>query len=73
MPVIFWDLLYKDQNGKRIDKETLDAMTREERKALDATPILRVYKEFNVDQTNLAEVNPQKYEQLQQTVSRLLK
>jgi len=48
MPVIFWDLLYKDQNGKR------------------ATPILRVYKEFNVDQTNLAEVNPQKYEQLQQ-------
>ena len=66
MPVIFWDLLYKDQNGKRIDKDTLDAMTREERKALDATPILRVYKEFNVDQTNLAEVNPQKYEQLQQ-------
>lgn len=66
MPVIFWDLLYKDQNGKRIDKETLDAMTREERMALDATPILRVYKEFNVDQTNLAEVNPQKYEQLQQ-------
>ena len=66
MPVIFWDLVYKDQNGKRIDKDTLDAMTREERKALDATPILRVYKEFNVDQTNLAEVNPQKYEQLQQ-------
>ena len=66
MPVIFWDLLYKDQNGKRIDKDTLDAMTREERKALDATPILRVYKEFNVDQTNLAEVTPQKYEQLQQ-------
>ena len=66
MPVIFWDLLYKDQNGKRIDKETLDAMTREERMALDATPILRVYKEFNVDQTNLAEVNPRKYEQLQQ-------
>ena len=66
MPVIFWDLVYKDQNGKRIGKDTLDAMTREERKALDATPILRVYKEFNVDQTNLAEVNPQKYEQLQQ-------
>ena len=66
MPVIFWDLVYKDQNGKRIDKDTLDAMTREERKDLDATPILRVYKEFNVDQTNLAEVNPQKYEQLQQ-------
>lgn len=66
MPVIFWDLVYKDQNGKRIDKDTLDAMTREERKALDATPVLRVYKEFNVDQTNLAEVNPQKYEQLQQ-------
>ena len=66
MPVIFWDLVYKDQNGKRIDKDTLNAMTREERKALDATPILRVYKEFNVDQTNLAEVNPQKYEQLQQ-------
>ena len=66
MPVIFWDLVYKDQNGKRIDKDTLDVMTREERKALDATPILRVYKEFNVDQTNLAEVNPAKYEQLQQ-------
>ena len=66
MPVIFWDLLYKDQNGKRVDKDTLDAMTREERNALDATPILRVYKEFNVDQTNLAEVNPKKYEQLQE-------
>ena len=66
MPVIFWDLLYKDQNGKRIDKDAIDAMTREERMALDATPILRVYKEFNVDQTNLAVVNPAKYEQLQQ-------
>ena len=66
MPVIFWDMLYKDQNGKRVDHDTVDSMTREERQALTSTPILRVYKEFNVDQTNLAEVNPQKYEQLQE-------
>ena len=66
LPVIFWDMLYKDQNGKRVDHDTVDSMTREERQALTSTPILRVYKEFNVDQTNLAEVNPQKYEQLQE-------
>ena len=42
MPVIFWDMLYKDQNGKRVDHDTVDSMTREERQALTSTPILRV-------------------------------
>ena len=55
MPVIFWDMLYKDQNGKKVDRSDIDMMTKEERNALTSTPILRVYKEFNVDQTNLAE------------------
>ncbi|MBQ7427285.1 MAG: DNA primase, partial [Prevotella sp.] len=44
----------------------IDMMTKEERNALTSTPILRVYKEFNVDQTNLAEVNPEKYAKLQE-------
>ena len=66
MPVIFWDMLYKDQNGKKVDRSDIDMMTKEERNALTSTPILRVYKEFNVDQTNLAEVNPEKYVKLQE-------
>jgi len=66
MPVIFWDMLYKDQNGKKVDRSDIDMMTKEERNALTSTPILRVYKEFNVDQTNLAEVNPEKYAKLQE-------
>lgn len=65
MPVVFWDLIYRDQNGKRIDRDTVDKMTKEEQRQLLTTPILRVSREFNVDQTNLAEVHPKKYESLQ--------
>ena len=53
-------------NGKKVDRSDIDMMTKEERNALTSTPILRVYKEFNVDQTNLAEVNPEKYAKLQE-------
>lgn len=65
IPVVFWDVIYKDQQGKRIDHDAVDQMPKEERKQLLSTPILRVSREFNVDQTNLAEVNLKKYEQLQ--------
>ena len=65
MPVVFWDIIYRDQNGKRVDRDTVDDMSKEERMKLLSTPILRVSREFNVDQTNLAEVHPKKYEQLQ--------
>lgn len=65
MPVVFWDLIYRDQNGKRIDRDTVDKMTKVEQRQLLTTPILRVSREFNVDQTNLAEVHPKKYESLQ--------
>ena len=52
--------------NKKVDRSDIDMMTKEERNALTSTPILRVYKEFNVDQTNLAEVNPEKYAKLQE-------
>jgi antirestriction protein ArdC len=62
MPVIYWDLNVRDGNGKRISPETYKQMGRDQQARCEVRPFLRAFHVFNVDQTNLEEVNKEKYD-----------
>lgn len=64
MPVVYWDIMAKDENGKKVSKETLRNMTLEQRAKVKKIPFLKAYHVFNIDQTNFAEVQPEKFELL---------
>lgn len=64
MPVIFWDVHYKDKEGKRIPNDEVQKMSREEQRELKSSSIMRVYNVFNVDNTNLKEIKPDLYQSL---------
>ena len=64
MPVVYWDIMAKDENGKKVSKETLCNMTLEQRAKVKKIPFLKAYHVFNIDQTNFAEVQPEKFELL---------
>lgn len=63
-PVVYWDVNIKDAYGKRIDFDDYKKLTKEERANYHVTPFLKYYPVFNIDQTNLKEVKPEKYEAL---------
>lgn len=62
MPVIYWDLNIKDERGKRVAESDYRQMSRSEQSKCDVRPFLRAFSVFNVDQTNLEEVNKEKYD-----------
>jgi antirestriction protein ArdC len=62
MPVIYWDLNVKDANGKRVSESDYKQMPRELQAKCEVRPFLRAFHVFNVDQTNLEEVNKEKYD-----------
>ena len=62
IPIFKWGLSIKDENGKKISEEDYNAMSREEREKLTVRPYPRVFHVFNIDQTNLEEVNKKKYD-----------
>ena len=62
VPVFKWGLSIKDENGKTVSEEDYDAMTKGERDKLSVRPYPKVYHVFNIDQTNLSEVNKKKYD-----------
>ena len=63
MPVIYWDLNIKDERGKRVAESDYKQMSRgEQAKCEEVRPFLRAFSVFNVDQTNLEEVNKEKYD-----------
>ena len=64
MPIIFWDFMVHDQNGKRLDYKQYKLLDRPERDKCLVIPFLKSYNVFNVAQTNLAEVKPDKYNEL---------
>lgn len=64
IPVIFWNVSYKDANGKSVKSDDYALMTEKEKEGITATPFLTGYNEFNIDQTNFKEVAPEKYEEL---------
>ena len=64
MPVIYWDVSIKDANGKRVDRDDYQNMSREEQDRCTVLPFMKAYHVFNMDQTNLAEVNKEKYDKM---------
>ena len=58
-PVVYWDMMVKDKDGKRISSEEYRAMGKEERKGLEAIPFVKSFPVYNVAQTNLFEVQPE--------------
>ena len=66
IPVVYWIPFYTDQDGNRVDSDKVKDMSDDE---LEAAGIIRrtsprYYSEFNIDQTNLEELFPEKYAKL---------
>ena len=63
-PVVYWDMMVKDKDGKKISSDEYKAMTKEERKDLDVIPFIKAFPVYNIDQTNLREVQPERVQKL---------
>ena len=62
IPIFKWDLRIKDKDGKKLSESDYRNMTKEEQAECTVRPYLKVYNEWNIDQTNLEEVNNEKYD-----------
>lgn len=60
--VFKWGFSIKDKDGKKVTEEEFDNMTDDEKKECKRRPFLKIYPEFNIDQTNMSEVNKEKYD-----------
>ena len=63
-PVVYWDMMVKDKYGKRISSEEYRAMGKEEKKGMEVIPFIKAFPVYNVQQTNLAEVQPERMQKL---------
>jgi len=61
MPVIYWNISHKDENGQKVSDEAFDAMTKAEQAKVKTIPIMMGYYVWNLQQTNFAEVKPEQY------------
>lgn len=57
-PVIFWKMVYKTEDGKRLDYHDYMELSKQERDKCTEYPTMKSYNVFNLCQTNLEEVNP---------------
>lgn len=62
VPVFKWGFSIKDKDGKKVTEEVFHTMTDDEKKECKRRPFLKIYPEFNIDQTNMSEVNKEKYD-----------
>lgn len=62
IPIFKWDLRIKDKDGKKLSESDYRNLTKEEQAECTVRPYLKVYNEWNIDQTNLEEVNKEKYD-----------
>lgn len=62
VPVFKWGFSIKDKDGKKVTEEEYHNMTDDEKKECKRRPFLKIYPEFNIDQTNMSEVNKEKYD-----------
>ena len=62
IPIFKWDLRIKDKDGKKLSESDYRNMTKEEQAECTVRPYLKVYNEWNIDQTNLEEANKEKYD-----------
>ena len=63
-PVVYWDMLIKDKNGKRVQEHDYRALSKEERKNLTVIPFVKAFPVYNIQQTNLREVQPERVQKL---------
>ena len=63
-PVVYWDVLVKDKNGHKVSSDEYKAMSKEEKKGIDVIPFFKAFPVYNIDQTNLAEVQPERVQKL---------
>lgn len=64
IPVLYWDIMARDKDGRKITKEAYRKMSLAEQMQVQTIPFLKAYNVFNIDQTNLTEVKPDKVEAL---------
>lgn len=64
IPIVYWDLVIKNKDGKNVEKDEYEKLSTEEKKSMDVQPLLKAYNVFNIDQTNLKEVDVEKYNKL---------
>lgn len=62
VPIFKWGLSIKDENGKKVSEEDYNTMSQEERATMDVRPFPKMFHVFNIDQTNLEEVNKKRYD-----------
>lgn len=65
-PVLFWNFLVKDNAGNKITMDEYKALSKEEQIKYTVIPYTKPYMVFNVDQTNFAEIYPDRWESLQE-------
>lgn len=65
-PVVYWNFSVKDSHGNKITIDEYKSLSKEDQKEYTVSPYLKSYLVFNVDQTNYAEVHPEKWETIQQ-------
>ena len=63
-PVIYWDMLVKDKDGRKVSSEEYRAMSKEEKEGMEVIPFVKAFPVYNVAQTNLAEVQPERMRKL---------
>ena len=63
-PVVYWDMMVKDAKGNKISQEDYRNMSKDDRKDLQVIPFIKSYPVYNISQTNLAEVQPERYQKL---------
>ena len=66
IPIFKWGLsIYNRENGKKATLKEYDSLPKEERdEKYKVIPYLKIFKKWNIDQTNLEEVNKEKYDVL---------
>lgn len=66
IPIFKWGLsIYNRENGKKATLKEYDSLPKEERdEKYKVIPYLKIFNEWNIEQTNLEEVNKEKYDAL---------
>ena len=53
IPIVYWDLVIKNKDGKNVEKDEYEKLSTEEKKSMDVQPLLKAYNVFNIDQTDV--------------------
>ena len=47
-PVIYWDMLVKDKDGRKVSSEEYRAMSKEEKEGMEVIPFVKAFPVYNV-------------------------